>query len=172
EQLVEVAASDPATLIRLAWHIGNRHLPAQLEPHRILIREDAVIEHMLVGLGASIKHVLAAFTPESGAYDSANHGNSGPAHTLAPDHAHSQGDHAHPHDSVRAHSQDDHAHPHDSVHAHSHGDHAHPHDSVHAHSQDDHAHPHDSVHAHSQDDHAHPHGDHTHDHSHGGPRHD
>jgi len=120
EQLVEVAASDPATLIRLAWHIGNRHLPAQLEPHRILIREDAVIEHMLVGLGASIKHVLAAFTPESGAYDSASQGNSGPAqYTLAPDHAHPHGDHAHHHDSVHAHSQDDRTH--------SHGDHTHDH---------------------------------------------
>ena len=38
EQLAEVGAPDSAALIRLAWHIGNRHLPAQLEPQRILIR--------------------------------------------------------------------------------------------------------------------------------------
>src|SRR3979490_713499 len=47
EQLVEITAPDARTLLRLAWHIGNRHLPAQLEPHRILIRDDAVIVHML-----------------------------------------------------------------------------------------------------------------------------
>jgi urease accessory protein len=70
EQLVEVTAPDTATLVRLAWHIGNRHLPAQLEPHRILIRDDAVIVHMLLGLGASVQPVLAPFTPEAGAYDS------------------------------------------------------------------------------------------------------
>jgi urease accessory protein len=70
EQLVEITAPDAGTLVRLAWHIGNRHLPAQLEPHRILIREDAVIVNMLVGLGATVKPVLAAFTPEAGAYDS------------------------------------------------------------------------------------------------------
>jgi urease accessory protein len=70
EHLLEVTAADAAKLIRLAWHIGNRHLPAQLEPQRILIREDAVIENMLRGLGAAVKHVLEPFTPESGAYDS------------------------------------------------------------------------------------------------------
>jgi urease accessory protein len=70
EQLVEVTAADAATLVRLAWHIGNRHVPAQLEPHRILIRDDAVIVNMLHGLGATVTPVMAAFTPEAGAYDS------------------------------------------------------------------------------------------------------
>src|SRR5882762_3242695 len=70
EQLVEVTAVDAATLVRLAWHIGNRHVPAQLEPHRILIRDDAVIVNMLRGLGATATPVMAAFTPETGAYDS------------------------------------------------------------------------------------------------------
>ena len=69
EQLVEVGAPDSAALIRLAWHIGNRHLPAQLEPQRILIRQDAVIENMLRGLGAIVRHVMEPFTPEAGAYD-------------------------------------------------------------------------------------------------------
>jgi urease accessory protein len=113
EQLVEVAAPEAATLIRLAWHIGNRHLPAQLEPHRILIREDAVIEHMLVGLGATVKHVLAPFTPEAGAYDNANAAVPG-QYTLAPDHAHSHHtlalDHAHSHDSGHTHLPGGHRH--------------------------------------------------------------
>jgi urease accessory protein len=69
EELAEVTASDTATLMRLTWHIGNRHLPAQLEPTRILIRDDAVIVNMLVGLGATVKPVVEAFNPEPGAYD-------------------------------------------------------------------------------------------------------
>lgn len=69
EQLAEVTAQDTATLMRLAWHIGNRHLPAQLEPTRILIRDDAVIVRMLIGLGATVKPVMEAFNPEPGAYD-------------------------------------------------------------------------------------------------------
>ena len=71
EQLIEVTAPDVAALLRLAWHIGNRHLPAQLEPTRILIRDDAVIVNMLVGLGATVKPVMEAFNPEPGAYDAA-----------------------------------------------------------------------------------------------------
>ena len=85
EQLVEVTAADAAALIRLAWHIGNRHLPAQLEPNRILIRDDTVIVNMLLGLGATVRPVLAAFTPETGAYDS--RGSAGAQH----DHVHGHG---------------------------------------------------------------------------------
>ena len=90
EQLVEITARDTGTLVRLAWHIGNRHLPAQLEPDRILIREDAVIVNMLRGLGASVEPVMAPFTPEPGAYESANptgshhHGHEHGNHDFAP----------------------------------------------------------------------------------------
>jgi urease accessory protein len=69
EALLEVTAPDTRTLTRLAWHIGNRHLPARLETDRILIREDAVIAAMLRGLGASVHSLHAPFTPEPGAYD-------------------------------------------------------------------------------------------------------
>jgi urease accessory protein len=87
ESLVEVTAPDPNTLLRLAWHIGNRHLPAQLQPSRILIRDDHVIVHMLEGLGAAVRRIEAPFTPEPGAY-------SGVAgHSVYP-----QG-HGHPHDA-------------------------------------------------------------------------
>jgi urease accessory protein len=68
ESLVEVTAPDAQTLLRVAWHIGNRHLPAQLLPSRILIRDDHVIVQMLEGLGATIRHLEASFTPEPGAY--------------------------------------------------------------------------------------------------------
>jgi urease accessory protein len=73
EALVEVTAPDARMLLRLAWHIGNRHLPAQLEGSRILIRDDHVIVAMLEGLGAHVRALETAFTPESGAY-SGGHG--------------------------------------------------------------------------------------------------
>jgi urease accessory protein len=107
EQLVEITAADTAALIKLAWHIGNRHLPAQLEPQRILIREDAVIEHMLRGLGATIKHVLEPFTPEAGAYVAAAAPERAP-HVHAPQH-----EHGHQHHDGHAHSHD---HPHGGHH--------------------------------------------------------
>src|SRR5580698_6594596 len=69
EPLLEIRAGDADQLARLAWHIGNRHLPAQIAPARILIREDSVIEDMLKGLGANVRHVAEPFTPEPGAYD-------------------------------------------------------------------------------------------------------
>lgn len=85
EALVEVTAPDTHTLLRLAWHIGNRHLPAQLEESRILIRDDHVIVQMLEGLGATVRRLEAAFTPESGAYSGAA-GHS----VFAPGHGHAE----------------------------------------------------------------------------------
>ena len=85
EALVEVTAPDTATLIRLAWHIGNRHLAAQLEADRIVIRDDPVITNMLLGLGAAVAPLQEAFSPESGAYQHS----SGPMDHLA--HGHGSG---------------------------------------------------------------------------------
>ena len=69
ERLLEVTAP-PDLLCRLAWHIGNRHIPAAIEPHRILIRDDHVLADMLVLHGAKLRQVSEPFTPEPGAYDS------------------------------------------------------------------------------------------------------
>ena len=82
EPLLAITAADAQQLARLAWHIGNRHLPAQIASGRILIREDAVIEDMLTGLGATVRHVAEPFTPEPGAYDS------GHSLLLTPGHGH------------------------------------------------------------------------------------
>jgi urease accessory protein len=68
EALIEVTAPNPTLLTRLAWHLGNRHLPVQVEAARILIREDHVIADMLAGLGARLRPLRAPFTPEHGAY--------------------------------------------------------------------------------------------------------
>ena len=68
ENLMEVRGRDAAHLMKLAWHIGNRHLEAQIEKERILIRRDAVIAEMLAHQGASVKDVTERFEPEHGAY--------------------------------------------------------------------------------------------------------
>src|SRR4051812_12049722 len=73
EALLEVRSPDAAGLLRLAWHIGNRHLAAQVGPDRILIREDHVIAAMLAGLGAALTPVFAPFDPEGGAYGGSHH---------------------------------------------------------------------------------------------------
>lgn len=73
EALLEVTAASAGLLTRLAWHLGNRHLPAQLEGARILIRDDHVIAAMLEGLGARLRRIEAPFTPERGAYAAGSH---------------------------------------------------------------------------------------------------
>jgi urease accessory protein len=80
ELLYAVTARDPAHLLRLAWHIGNRHTPAQLDAHRILIKRDHVLKTMLEGLGARVTDVTEPFFAEHGAYHSHNHAE--PAHAL------------------------------------------------------------------------------------------
>ncbi|WP_171103098.1 MULTISPECIES: urease accessory protein UreE [unclassified Ruegeria] len=65
EALLEVTAPD---LTRIAWHIGNRHTPCQIEPGRLLIQIDHVIRDMLLKIGATVREVHEPFTPEGGAY--------------------------------------------------------------------------------------------------------
>ncbi|EAR52773.1 urease accessory protein ureE [Oceanicola granulosus HTCC2516] len=55
-------------LLRLAWHIGNRHTPCQIEPERLVIQRDPVIGHMLSHLGATLREIEEPFSPEGGAY--------------------------------------------------------------------------------------------------------
>lgn len=69
EPLHAVTAGSPALLARLAWHLGNRHHPAQVSGERILVRRDHVIGAMLQGLGATVTEVTGPFDPEGGAYD-------------------------------------------------------------------------------------------------------
>ena len=73
-RLVEIAAAlEPVLVVtgdltRLAWHIGNRHTPCQIEGDRLVIRADHVLADMLRGLGATVVATEAPFTPEGGAY--------------------------------------------------------------------------------------------------------
>jgi urease accessory protein len=68
EGLLEIRGRDQRHLAKLAWHLGNRHLAAQIDHDRILIRRDHVIAHMLEHLGAQLREVVEPFDPESGAY--------------------------------------------------------------------------------------------------------
>jgi urease accessory protein len=137
EPLLEIRGSDPHHLIRVAWHLGNRHLPTQIMPKGLRIRRDHVIEAMVKGLGARVIEIEAPFDPEGGAY--AGHAHAPEAG--APDHT--GHDHA-PHDHS-AHDHGDHHHNHEG-HDH-HGDHDHGSDHHHhdEHCDDDH---HDHSHAH------------------------
>ncbi|MFK7751003.1 MAG: urease accessory protein UreE [Sedimentitalea sp.] len=82
EEVLVVTSDD---LVRVAWHIGNRHTPCQVEAARLLIQRDGVIAHMLDHLGATVTEAVEPFTPEGGAY---GHGRT---------HSHDHGATAHEH---------------------------------------------------------------------------
>ncbi len=83
EPLVEIAGEN---LVRIAWHLGNRHLPVQLAGRRLRIRRDHVIEAMVEGLGGRLRPIEAAFDPEGGAY--AGHGGHAHGRELGHGHGH------------------------------------------------------------------------------------
>ena len=95
EPLLEVTGAD---LARIAWHIGNRHTPCQIEADRLLIQRDHVMADMLARIGAEVREVVEPFTPEGGAY--------GHGRTHGHDHGHSHGpgeDHDHHHHHAHEH---------------------------------------------------------------------
>jgi len=114
EPLAEIRAADSAALTRVAWHLGNRHLPTELTKRSLRIRRDPVIEDMARGLGATVVAIDAPFNPEGGAYVRAAGGHD-PDHRHGDDH-----DHHHDHDHGHDHNDQDH-HDHDHGHDHSHG---------------------------------------------------
>jgi len=112
EPLTEIRVAEPRDLVRVAWHLGNRHLPLQILANRVRIRRDAVIEDLARGLGAEIAHVEAPFDPEGGA-------NADPdvedAHAHGPDCGPDRHGHGH-----EVHDLHDHAAPGHEDHDHSH----------------------------------------------------
>lgn len=89
EPLIEVRSD---ALHRMAWHIGNRHSPCQIEDDRLLIQSDHVMRDMLRQLGADLRDVTEPFTPERGAYGHGRTHSHSHGHTHLPD-----DDHAHEH---------------------------------------------------------------------------
>ena len=88
EALMEVSAADAARLVRLAWHVGNRHLPTEIAGPLLYLRHDHVIAAMLEQLGATVRFVDRPFNPEGGAY----------GHGRTHGHDHHDHDHGHHHD--------------------------------------------------------------------------
>ena len=73
EPLLDIHAHDAAALVRIAWHLGNRHLPVQLLGHHLRIRADHVIADMVRGLGGHVEELEGSFDPEAGAYAPGTH---------------------------------------------------------------------------------------------------
>ncbi len=74
EALIEITAEDARHLARIAWHLGNRHLPTEMRDGALRIRADHVIEDMVLRLGANVRRIEEAFEPERGSYAGHAHG--------------------------------------------------------------------------------------------------
>ena len=96
----------PFDLTRAAYHLGNRHVPIELQPDHIKIEPDHVLADMLRAMHLIVTEQNLAFEPEGGAYAAGHGGGHGHDHGHSHDHAHS---HEHPH-----------SHPHDHGHSHDH----------------------------------------------------
>src|SRR5207302_4893240 len=94
EALIEVRGNDLTHLARLAWHLGDRHVPVQVLTNRLRLRRDAALEAMLAALGARITAIEAPFDPEGGAYATPSHGHEH-GHGCGHDHDHGHAHHDH-----------------------------------------------------------------------------
>ena len=121
EPLVEVRAADLPSLARLAWHLGDRHVPVQVFERKLRLKRDPAVEAMLASLGAKVTAIEAPFEPEGGAYETA----AGEHHH----HAHGH-DHHHDHGHAHTHACDHHGH------HHGHDEHEHEHEHQHRHAHD------------------------------------
>lgn len=168
QSLLEIKAENPLRLMRVAWHIGNRHTPAEITAEAIYIENDHVLAEMVRGQGCAMQAVMRPFQPERGAYDHDHANCDHPSHAHG-HHDHGHHDHHHDHDH---HGHDHATHAHGHAEAHAHGDKGHAHAEVHAHAHGDacgcgHDHAH---HDHAHHDHGHKHGaehgpkGHSHDH--------
>ncbi len=126
EPVMEIAARDPRDLARIAWHLGSRHVPAQMLADRIRIGRDDALEELVVRLGAEVSRLDAPFDPEGGPY--------------AEETAHAHGHHTHHHHDHSHHHDHDHGancscgHDHSQDHEHDHA-HGHGHDHRHSHAE-------------------------------------
>jgi urease accessory protein len=115
EPLLEIRCNDLHHLVRVGWHLGNRHLPTQIMAKGLRIRRDHVIEAMVKGLGARVIEIEAPFDPEGGAYAGGGHGHAHEDHAAHDQAPHDHSDHGHHHDE-----HCDHEHHHGHSHAHDH----------------------------------------------------
>lgn len=121
ERLIEIRAETPLRLMKVAWHVGNRHVAAELTADALYIAHDHVLLEMVRGLGATATLVDRPFRPERGAYES----------------------HAHDHGHQHGHGESEgtgHSHDHACGCGHQHGAGGHGHDHGHEHHQHGHHH--------------------------------
>jgi urease accessory protein len=147
QRLLEVRAENPLRLLKVAYHVGNRHTPAEVTADAIYIEDDHVLAEMVRGQGCTTTVVMRPFQPERGAYEHDCGHDHGQGHHHGHSH-HDHGHHGHAHDHA-AHAHEHHGHDH----AHGEGcgcghDHAHDHkgEHGHAHGHDHHAHGHKHEH--------------------------
>lgn len=101
EPVTRVSAANPNLLLRVAYHLGNRHVKLQVDEGVLVLQRDHVLDEMIVLLGAQVEHCEIAFQPEDGAY-------------------HAHGSHSHADHSHDNHSHDNHSHENQSHGGHSH----------------------------------------------------
>lgn len=82
QPVMRITAPTPLDLLRAVYHLANRHVPAKLAADHALIESDAVLEKMLLSLGARVEHVSMPFDPEPGAYGG-GHSHGEPDHASA-----------------------------------------------------------------------------------------
>lgn len=99
EDLIEITTENPLRLMKLAWHLGNRHVPAEITPDALYIAPDHVLVEMVRGLGAKAEPIKRAFRPERGAY----HEHAEPARDMLQVHSHDHG-----HGQVHEHHEHEH----------------------------------------------------------------
>jgi urease accessory protein len=126
EPLAEIRVVDPLALMRVAWHLGNRHLETEMTAKALRVRRNPIIEDMVRGLGARVIPVEAPFNPEGGAYVQA----AGREHEHKHKHKHKHHGDEHRHDHDHGHHDHGHDHDHDAC---DHPDHHHQHDHSHGH---------------------------------------
>jgi urease accessory protein len=102
----------PFDLLRAAYHLGNRHVPLELRPDRLLLEPDHVLADMLRMQHLIVTGTSSAFEPEGGAYGAGGGAHAGHAHGHDHAHEHAHDDHGHEH----AHAKHDHGHDHGHSH--------------------------------------------------------
>ena len=130
ERLIEVTSENPARLLRIGWHLGDRHVAMEVGTDAIYVPSEPGAAEIVRGLGGAMSEVARPFRPERGGHGHHHHGHDHGGH----DHAH----HAHEPHANEPHGHD-HGHAHDHAHGadcgggHDHGGHAHAHGHAHDH---------------------------------------
>nr|WP_315203569.1 urease accessory protein UreE [uncultured Albidiferax sp.] len=73
QAVLVITALTPFDLTRAAYHLGNRHVPIELQPDHLKIEPDHVLAEMLRAMHLTVVEATVAFEPEGGAYAAGGH---------------------------------------------------------------------------------------------------